>query len=209
MRIADFGQVLPLLSLVSVLQTRPDRAWKFRSCVTGCERRYGTFPDAAPWPAPDQDRHRHIQRATPGQSSPFPPCAAPRLFDPGAGTLVYGHPSTHHSRQVPGCAWSWGNLLPASAGFPPRMFQDHSHFGSFGGTVQYARGRGKKQIFEHSVSNSHYGNGQSLHALTVVETSQTRSGNEPQYRFLCLVGARNGRDNFRSIRSATIMRIAA
>ena len=117
-------------------------------------------------------------------------------------------------------------------------------------------------------SNSHYGNGQSLHALTVVETSQTRSGNEPQYRFLCLVGARhleglypfhlsqvscsklmafpealylviealdesaqrrwrvavevrytcivglrrslarNGRDNFRSIRSATIMRIA-
>ena len=57
-------------------------------------------------------------------------------------------------------------------------------------------------------SNSHYGNGQSLHALTVVETSQTRSGNEPQYRFLCLVGARNGRDNFRSIRSTTIMRIA-
>ena len=57
-------------------------------------------------------------------------------------------------------------------------------------------------------NNSHYGNGQSLHALTVVETSQTRSGNEPQYRFLCLVGARNGRDNFRSIRSATIMRLA-
>ena len=59
-----------------------------------------------------------------------------------------------------------------------------------------------------TTSNSHYGNGQSLHALTVVETSQTRSGNEPQYRFLCLVGTRNGRDNFRSIRSATIMRIA-
>ena len=28
------------------------------------------------------------------------------------------------------------------------------------------------------------------------------------HRFLCLVGARNGRDNFRSIRSATKMRIA-
>ena len=63
--------------------------------------------------------------------------------------------------------------------------------------------------FRHLASNSHYGNGQSLHALIVVETSQTRSGNEPQYRFLCLVGARNGRDNFRSIRPATKMRIAA
>ena len=67
----------------------------------------------------------------------------------------------------------------------------------------------KREREDRCNSNSHYGNGQSLHALTVVETSQTRSGNEPQYRFLCLIGARNGRDNFRSIRSATIMRIAA
>ena len=71
-----------------------------------------------------------------------------------------------------------------------------------------AEGAASWRVTMKTSSNSHYGNGQSLHALTVVETSQTRSGNEPQYRFLCLVGARNGRDNFRSIRSATIMRIA-
>ena len=57
-------------------------------------------------------------------------------------------------------------------------------------------------------SNSHYGKGQALLALTVVETSRIQSENEPQYRFLCLVGARNGRENFRGIRSANIMRIA-
>ena len=33
--------------------------------------------------------------------------------------------------------------------------------------------------YANLISNSHYGDDQSLHALTVVETSQTRSGNEP------------------------------
>ena len=50
-------------------------------------------------------------------------------------------------------------------------------------------------------SNSHYGDSQALLALTVAETSRIRGENEPQYRFLCLVGARNGRDNPGSIRS--------
>ena len=46
------------------------------------------------------------------------------------------------------------------------------------------------------VSNSHYGKGQALLALTVVETSRIQSENEPQYRFLCLVGASDGRKTF-------------